>query len=745
MNSPPALSPPAWTDALARARQWSRRHGWRLGLALGSAVLAAVSWTLVAPPVYRSQALLRVGDWLPPVEAQPPPQRDDEPAAVAEQLLRSPQLAQPVARQLDLARDPDFVASARQAPASRGATSEDPLTERLLRRIRVSRSPGGNLIVLSAEDHHPAVAAALVNALVAELRRQMAAAQQRDVASGEAFLDGRIAQAHAAWRAAQDALLRFRLAHPAGAAGPELSAAMARLQALAEATTRAEIDLWRQQGDEAAGQPPGRAAATRAAGVQLSADEQRPWDQLRLRRADLAAEVSRLASQYGPAALPLVQARRALASVDESLARYGRLTIAGHGVSARSDLWQLRRLHAAIAQEQVRLAAGQRDSAQDNLLAAAADGQKALYENLWQQRQKMAVTAGLLRNPVQVLAPGRISLRPFRPRWSVNLAVGLLVGLLLGGALVAAADLRSVDCVGPATLAALRLPLLATLPAVAEPRHGAARKPPLLRVRLRVPLALPRRRSARAAPPAEFALPLGSAPWEMLPAALRHALDGLVVSLLLGAGENTAAVLLASPGPGEGKTTVALWMARALAESGSRVLLVDCHGASPALSWALAGHAGPGLAEYLAGECGTDSLLAAAVRADGAPALVPAGRPGGLCAAAFAGPALRRLIAEARRRFDWILLDAGALLSSPAACLLAAQADSTLLIAAAGRSRAAQLAQADQALRQAGASVLGAVLNSAAAPSAWSLPSFASTPSALPASAAPRRARAAAV
>lgn len=740
MNFPPEFSPPAWTDALARARQWSRRHGWRLGLALGGTLLAAVAWTLVAPPVYRSQALLRVSDWLPPVEAQPPPQRNDEPAAVAEELLRSPQLAQPVARQLDLARDPDF-AAARPAPELGGATSDDPLTERLLRCIRVSRSPGGNLIVVSAEDHHPAVAAALVNALVAELRRQMAAAQQRDVASGEAFLDGRIVQAHGAWRAAQDALLRFRLAHPAGAAGPELSAAMARLQALAEATTRAEIDLWRQQGDEAAGQPPGRAAAMRAAGVQLSADEQRPWDQLRLRRADLAADVSRLASQYGSAALPLVQARRALASVDDSLARYGRLTLAGHGVSARADRWQLRRLHAAIAQEQARLAANQRDSAQDNLLAAAADGQKTLYENLWQQRQKMAVTAGLLRNPVQVLAPARISLRPFRPRWSVNLGLGLLVGLLLGGALVAAADLRSADRVGPATLAALRLPLLATLPAVAEPRHGAPRKPPLLRVRL----VLPRRRSPCATPPAECARPLGSAPWEMLPVALRRALDGLVVSLLLGAGENTAAVLLASPGPGEGKTTVALWLARALVEAGSRVLLVDCHGASPALSLALARHPGPGLAEYLAGECGTDSLLAAAARADGVPALVPAGRSDGLFAAALAGPALRRLIVEARRRFDWILLDAGSLLSSPAACLLAAQADATLLIAAAGRSRAAQLAQAELALRQAGASVLGAVLNSAAAPSAWSLPAFPPAPSALPASAAPRRARAAAV
>ncbi|HZT73038.1 MAG TPA: hypothetical protein VE996_05265 [Terriglobales bacterium] len=759
MLQAPISRAPVVGESFSRLGAALRRHGARAALAIALALAASAAVTLVLPATYRAQALLRVGDWAPALAPAPAAGRDDEPAAIAARLLRSQQIAQPVARRLDLARDPDYRAAAAAAPAvsaAAGAASEDALGEALLRHVQVQRRPGGDLLALSVEDQHPAVAAALADGLIAELRGQMAARETQSAASAAAFLDTQLAGARRNWQAAEAALSRFRAAHPADAAAPGASAARARLDDLAQAVNRTEIDLWQQRAAQTAG----------GAAARLTAEEQRPWTELRVRRAELAAQASRLAAQYGPNALPLRQARQALASVEASLAQYRRATLAGHGVSAGADRWALSRLRAALARQQVWLDAAARNAAQDGWLAARAQAQMTLYESLWERRRQMAVSEGLLRNPVQVLAPARVPLRPIRPRWPVSLGLGLLAGILCAALLIGLDEWRAVARAGPAALAALRLPLLGSMPAIpelgdeaqreapgapraqpepnesllpvqvsqptsrpsawsvrgglaarAERRGAGARaaeadpggrlpaassKPPFVRVRIHLPVST-RRKAQRD--PVAGPRSLEAAVGLPLPRCARSALDALTASLLLMAAEDTRIVLVAGAGAG----AVSVLLARGLHDAGERVLLVDCRAGAADADASTAAPAAPGLGDYLAGDCALDMLLATAARSEEGPSVIGSGR-GAFSATALAGPAMRGFAAAARQRWDWILLDGGPLPASPGARLLAAQADAAVLVARTGE-RTASLSRAAALLHENSTRLLGVVLH----------------------------------
>jgi len=67
--------------------------------------------------------------------------------------------------------------------------------------------------------------------------------------------------------------------------------------------------------------------------------------------------------------------------------------------------------------------------------------------------------------------------------------------------------------------------------------------------------------------------------------------------------------------------------------------------------------------------------------------------------------------AELREAYDYILVDGGAIEHNPAAAVLAARLDSTLLVVEAERSNIPAVRVAADELRSAGANLLGAVLN----------------------------------
>lgn len=168
-------------------------------------------------------------------------------------------------------------------------------------------------------------------------------------------------------------------------------------------------------------------------------------------------------------------------------------------------------------------------------------------------------------------------------------------------------------------------------------------------------------------------------------------------------------LLVTSADTDEGKSTVAANLAVSLAESGSRVVLVDCNLRRPAVAELFGGRGDPGLVHVLAGTVG----LAGAVRSTAVDGLeiLPAGRQSSRTAEILASPRLSSIVEAASRGADLVILDGPAVREGLDALSLALVADGVLLVADAGLGDADAIIDARVRLEGVGAPMVGAVLN----------------------------------
>src|SRR5690606_16241462 len=111
--------------------------------------------------------------------------------------------------------------------------------------------------------------------------------------------------------------------------------------------------------------------------------------------------------------------------------------------------------------------------------------------------------------------------------------------------------------------------------------------------------------------------------------------------------------------PGEGKTTIALSLARAYAQAGKKTLIVDCDLRHPALHTHLGIAPEAGLFDYLAGR-GEAGTLASTILRDndtGLSVLVGSKRSDIPTDQLIAGNAFARLIGAAAENFEMVILD----------------------------------------------------------------------------------------
>ena len=174
--------------------------------------------------------------------------------------------------------------------------------------------------------------------------------------------------------------------------------------------------------------------------------------------------------------------------------------------------------------------------------------------------------------------------------------------------------------------------------------------------------------------------------------------------------QNMHAFVVTSAGVGEGKTLMSVNLAWLLAQTdGVKALLIDADLRSPATAAYFGIENEFGLSEVLTGD---RKLMQAIVK------LQPAGLhllPGGAAredvAELLSGPRFSRLLEEARKHFDYIIIDAPPLGIFTDANLLINRADAALLIVRSGKTRYAVVDRLLEHVPR--ARMLGVVLNRA--------------------------------
>ncbi|MEV5053191.1 MULTISPECIES: polysaccharide biosynthesis tyrosine autokinase [unclassified Arthrobacter] len=233
---------------------------------------------------------------------------------------------------------------------------------------------------------------------------------------------------------------------------------------------------------------------------------------------------------------------------------------------------------------------------------------------------------------------------PVSPRLSLNLGLGALLGLGAGIAIAVARRMADHTLRTPEDVeAASGLPLLARVPVSADARKFSG---------------ILDRRAASLLDEAARRLRTNVDHLPALPA--------------------SGVVLISSARAGEGKTTVALMLARAWADAGEKVLLVETDLRRPRLASELKFGNTMGLTDVLAGRAGLNGVIQKT--ASDRLHIVAAGSVPENPTELLASRAMTAALGEMRGSYSRVILDAPAMQPFSDAALLAVQADFTVLV-----------------------------------------------------------------
>ena len=305
--------------------------------------------------------------------------------------------------------------------------------------------------------------------------------------------------------------------------------------------------------------------------------------------------------------------------------------------------------------------------------SALLDQQAVLKEQLAQMQVSGAVDTG----DVALVTPAETPTAPSSPRPAEDVLLGLAGGLMLGlGAAFVRESLDDRLTSKETAEHAGGAPVLAMAPVVASWRH---RKRPLL-----VTVTEP------TSPAAES--------YRSLRTSLQFARQA----------QQLRCVMVTSPGVDEGKTSTLANLAVVFAQAGERVALVSGDLRRPRIGAFFGLDEETGLTSVLLGQRSLEQVLLP-IPGFGRLTLLPAGpvppNPAELLNSS------REIFARLRQHFDLVLIDSPPVLPVTDPAILARHADVTLLLAAAGQTRRADLRRAAEKLNQVDATILGIVLN----------------------------------
>jgi capsular exopolysaccharide synthesis family protein len=309
-------------------------------------------------------------------------------------------------------------------------------------------------------------------------------------------------------------------------------------------------------------------------------------------------------------------------------------------------------------------------------LQRQVDVTQNVYTDLLQRSQQIEVGRVMALGNADIVEPASMPRLPVKPNVPLNLVLGVLLGLGLGIGVALVQD-QLDDTLRDQSEAArlVEAPVLGAIPVFDQP----SRRTPL-------PARL------------EEAHTSGVEAYR----ALRYCLDFMTQ------GERGRVVLVTSPGPSEGKSTTVVNLARSVALTGRRVVLVDTDLRRSGLGRMLGVKVEKGITDVLKGEV---TLAEALHKCSDGLVFLGAGAQVSNPTELLDSGAMRDLIRELRQEADLIILDSPPVLAVADTLVLANLSDATLMVCVAGQSSRHDLQLARSLLARVGENVSGIVLN----------------------------------
>ncbi|MBS3735163.1 MAG: polysaccharide biosynthesis tyrosine autokinase [Phycisphaerae bacterium] len=264
------------------------------------------------------------------------------------------------------------------------------------------------------------------------------------------------------------------------------------------------------------------------------------------------------------------------------------------------------------------------------------------------------------------------------PKWEVMLPLGFLVGLLIGVGMAVLVELIDTSIKNPADVSRrVDLPLLGMVPHTEDLDDEIA----------------------------DMRLAFIESRESLVDEAFRQIRTGLLFS---GPASERRSLLITSPLPGDGRSTVTLNLAASIARSGRKVLVVDANFRQPCISDTFDNCPTDGLSSALVGRAAwQENVHPVEENFD----VLPAGPLPPNPAELLGSDTMRTVIGEMQQAYDQVLFDGSPCVVITDAQVLSTQVDGVILVVRAGANTYGLVQRTRDMVERVGAHIVGAVLN----------------------------------
>jgi capsular exopolysaccharide synthesis family protein len=687
------VEPARWADPIALLRVLSRRRWLVLSFVVSVVGLAAI-YTLRQPKIYEASTSLII-------DSTPPRFLDSQVQEVVDtgtgsywynkeyyetqyKVMTSRAVSQRVVDKLGLATDLSFLGldKIRDPNERKKALANVDAPAQLQSRMKVQPVKDSRLAYIVVQDENPTRSALLANELAAAYIAENLALKLRITSSASEWLEDRLESLTTESKQSEFAVYDFRKKEDMLTTSLEDRQSMVsqRLNAINGALTEVRTRITGLRARMEAIDKLHKANLAGADGVHWaeSLSVGPLIEQLKVRYANLHGDCAEMNGRYLPDHPKLLACTEKMNAARADLERELNNVV----VSAQTDLneAQAKERNLVTLLDTAKAEAfevNKKQIAYDSL-KRQADNNQRLYDMVLKRLKELELSGMLRTSNVRVLDAALPSHSPVKPNVRLNLALALLLGLMGGVGLAFGAEFLDTSITTQEQVEEwLGVTFLGILPSFQKTKDSKQQD--------LVVFQQPKSAAAECC------------------RAIRTNL------LFMSPERPLKTMLVTSSGPEDGKTTTAISVAIAMAESGSRVLLVDADMRRPRMHRAFNLPNGAGLSALIMGT----GTLADCVRSTEVPNLqlltcgpVPPNPAELLHTRAFS-----ELLKEIQGSFDRVIIDSPPVAAVSDALVMSTHVDGTLLVLKAGRTSRDLARRTLRALRDVNARIFGAVLN----------------------------------